>query len=80
MTDLIIAIFVTLAIWAATLHDLETQQEIEELKEVNSFLWLEGENTTARHATEQECVQHGNRLVMMNNRYRYFCTNIKEKE
>ena len=48
MTDLIIAIFVTLALWTATLHEVETKQEIEELKEVNSLLFGEGMATTAR--------------------------------
>ena len=48
MTDLIIAIFVTLAIWTATLHEVETKKHIEELYEINSVLWAEGENTTAR--------------------------------
>ena len=48
MTDLIIAIFVTLAVWTATLHEVETKAEIEELKEVNSLLFGEGMATTAR--------------------------------
>ena len=48
MSDLIIAIFVTLAIWTATLHEAETQREIEELKQVNSLLFGEGMATTAR--------------------------------
>ena len=48
MSDLIIAIFVTLALWTATLHDLEAQREINELKEVNSLLFGEGMATTAR--------------------------------
>lgn len=42
MTDLIIAIFVTFAIWTATLHDLETKAEINDLQEVASLLWMEG--------------------------------------
>ena len=42
MTDLIIAIFVTLAIWAATLHDIETKAEINDLQETASLLWIEG--------------------------------------
>ena len=42
MSDLIIAIFVTLAIWAATLHEAETKAEIEDLQEVASLLWMEG--------------------------------------
>ena len=48
MTDLIIAIFVTLAIWTATLYEVETKREIEELKQVNSLLFGEGMATTAR--------------------------------
>ena len=48
MTDLIITIFVTLAVWTATLHEVETKKHIEELYEINSVLWMEGENTTAR--------------------------------
>ncbi len=48
MSDLIITIFVTLAIWTATLHEIETKQEIEELKEVTSLLFGEGMATTAR--------------------------------
>lgn len=48
MTDLIIAIFVTLAICTVMLHDIETKAEIEELKEVNSLLFGEGMATTAR--------------------------------
>ena len=48
MSDLIIAIFVTLAIWTAKSYEIETQQQIVELQEINSVLWMEGENTTAR--------------------------------
>lgn len=42
MTDLIIAIFVTFAIWTATLHDIETKAEINDLQETASLLWMEG--------------------------------------
>ena len=42
MTDLIIAIFVTLAIWTATLHDIETKAEINDLQNTVSLLWVEG--------------------------------------
>ena len=57
MSDLIIAIFVTLAIWTATLHEVETKQHIDELYEINSALWMEGENTTARlkEARKKKC-------------------------
>ena len=48
MSDIIIAIFVTLAIWTATAYEVETKKHIEELYEINSVLWMEGENTTAR--------------------------------
>ena len=48
MSDLIIAIFVTLAIWTAKSYELETQQQMAELQEINSILWMEGENTAAR--------------------------------
>ena len=48
MSDLIIAIFVTLATWTLMVHEIETKQEIEELKEVNSLLFGEGMATTAR--------------------------------
>ena len=37
------------------------------------------EVTTARFATEQECVQYGNRLLITDPRYKYFCTSIKDK-
>ena len=42
MSDIIIAIFVTLAIWTATLHEAETKAEITDLQEVASLLWMEG--------------------------------------
>ena len=42
MSDLIIAIFVTLAIWTATLHDIETKAEINDLQNTASLLWVEG--------------------------------------
>lgn len=34
---------------------------------------------TSRHATEQECVQAGNRLVANDTRIKFFCTEIKDK-
>lgn len=34
---------------------------------------------TSRHATEAECIQHGNRLLMQDSRYKYFCTDVKSK-
>ena len=37
------------------------------------------EITTSRHATEQECIQHGNRLVANDTRIKFFCTNVGEK-
>ena len=42
MSDLIIAIFVTLAIWTATLHEVETKAEINDLQQTASLLWMEG--------------------------------------
>ena len=42
MTDLIIAIFVTLAVWTATLHEAETKAEIADLQNTASLLWMEG--------------------------------------
>ena len=42
MSDLIIAIFVTLAIWTATLHEVETKAEIADLQQTASLLWVEG--------------------------------------
>lgn len=35
------------------------------------------EITTMRFETEQECIQHGNRLVANDSRFRYFCTEVK---
>ena len=34
---------------------------------------------TKRFETEAECIQHGNRLLMQDARYKYFCTNIERK-
>ena len=51
MSDFIIAIFLTLSIWlSSVVHvcEVETKEEIVALQETNSFLWAEGENTTAR--------------------------------
>lgn len=35
------------------------------------------EITTALFATEQEYIQAGNRLLMQDARYKYFCTEIR---
>ena len=51
MSDFIIAIFLTISIWLSSVvhvYEVETNQEIEELKEVNSLLFGEGMATTAR--------------------------------
>ena len=32
---------------------------------------------TKRFETEQECTQHGNRLMMQDARSKYFCTDVK---
>jgi hypothetical protein len=51
MSDLIIAIFLTISIWLSSIvhfYEVETKEEIVALQETNSFLWAEGENTTAR--------------------------------
>ena len=37
------------------------------------------EITTKRFETELECTQYGNRLVANDTRYKYFCTNIKDR-
>lgn len=29
--------------------------------------------------TEQECIQKGNRLLMQDSRYKYFCTDVGSK-
>ena len=34
---------------------------------------------TERFKTEQECIQAGNRLLMQDSRYKYFCTDVKGK-
>lgn len=34
---------------------------------------------TQRFASEQECIQAGNRLLITDPRYRYFCTDVKNK-
>ena len=34
---------------------------------------------TQRFETEQECIQHGNRLVANDSRFRYFCTDVRGK-
>ncbi len=48
MSDLIIGILATLAIWTLLLYDIETKREIKELREVNSLLFSEGMAITAR--------------------------------
>ena len=51
MSDFIIAIFLTLSIWLSSVvhvYEVETNEVIVALQETNSFLWAEGENTTAR--------------------------------
>lgn len=51
MSDFIYILIVSTLMWfhqVATSYELETQQHITELYEINSFLWAEGENTTAR--------------------------------
>ena len=51
MSDLIIAIFLTLSIWLSSVvhvYEAETNEVIVALQETNSFLWAEGENVTAR--------------------------------
>ena len=34
---------------------------------------------TKRFETEAECIQAGNRLLITDSRYRYFCTDVKNK-
>ena len=61
MSDLIIAIFLTLSIWLSSVvhvYEVETNEEIVALQETNSFLWAEGENTTARF---KACEKKGRR-------------------
>ena len=56
----------------------ETDKELERFfKEMNSG--YTPEVFTSRHATEQECTQAGNRLLMQDSRYKYFCTEVKGK-
>ena len=40
MSDLIIAIFVTLAIWTATAYEFETQQQMAMYEENMSEVWV----------------------------------------
>lgn len=51
MSDFIYIIIVSTVLWfhqVATEYELETNSQLVALQEVNSFLWAEGENTTAR--------------------------------
>ena len=51
MSDFVIAIFLTLSIYLSAIanaHNEAQQEQIVALQEVNSFLWAEGENVTAR--------------------------------
>lgn len=51
MSDFIYIIILTSFIWLADLantHTIEKEEQIVALQEVNSFLWAEGENATAR--------------------------------
>ena len=61
MSDFIIAIFLTISIWLSSVvyvYEVETNEVIVALQETNSFLWAEGENTTARL---QSCEKKGRR-------------------
>ena len=39
----------------------------------------EADRIALRFETELECIQYGNRLVANDTRYKYFCTNIKDR-
>lgn len=51
MSDFIYIIIVSTVLWfhqVATAYEVETNSQLVAIQEVNSFLWAEGENTTAR--------------------------------
>ena len=51
MSDFIYIIIVSTVLWfhqVATAYEVEANSQLVSLQEVNSFLWAEGENTTAR--------------------------------
>lgn len=51
MSDFILVIILSVTMWFTQIsmaYEIETKQEIEELKEVNSLLFGEGMATTAR--------------------------------
>ena len=51
MSDIVLVIILSVTTWfhqVATAYELETNSQLVSLQDVNSFLWAEGENTTAR--------------------------------
>ena len=52
---------------------------VTDTKQRNSYENTIAKNYTQRFASEQECIQAGNRLLITDSRYRYFCTDVKNK-
>lgn len=51
MSDFIYILILSVTMWfhqVATTYEVENKRNLVALQETNSFLWLEGENTTAR--------------------------------